>query len=412
MGLFSFKYKKVRHGLVIDIGSGSVLVSIISADPAATYPEIIWSRREQVALKQSSTTTQTANQVMGTLLDTMLYVDGEGMKALHERHPGARITEVQVAVAAPWSYTITKSISYSDKEPFVITRDLIEELVEAARKKTEEELKENGVASSLGLRIMARATTNLTANGYPTTEPFNQNAKSLTLSHISAVAQDALVNTIHETKQKIVPNAKLSNYSFMLIYFCVIRELYSAFTDYCLVDVTYEATEMGIVRDGSLQYCTHIPFGSATLARRIATKSSVPVEEAFTYLKNPQIRARAEEQNPKLKTVIAQVCEQYREELVALFTETGDSLSVPKSMLIHTDLYTESFFKDQIAQGAHLATKVTHVVHDVSNTILTKKYDEAGKKAVRNARQDTALLLSAQFFHNQSLSAKFEQISR
>ena len=71
----------------------------------------------------------------------------------------------------------------------------------------------------------------------------------------------------------------------MLVFYCVLRQLAPDTTEVCLIDITHEATEIGIVRDGILKYVTHVPFGTFTIARDIASLCKVPNEEALAYLR-------------------------------------------------------------------------------------------------------------------------------
>ncbi|MCA9365777.1 hypothetical protein KC723_02690 [Candidatus Kaiserbacteria bacterium] len=406
MGLFS-KKPKVRNGVVVDIGSGSVLVSIVRSDPNQSAPEIIWSKREFLPLKTSENIDQTANHVTGVFMKTMLYVEGEGRKVLQSVYPNEKLTDLQVAISAPWSYTITKTISYTDKKEFIITDEMINELVETAEEKTTNELHESEITNSLGLTVMNKITTNILANGYPTIKPDNQKATKVALSHISAVAQEILITTINETRNKIIPKVPSQLFSFMLVYFYVVRELYPAYTDYCLVDITNEATEMGVVRDGSLQYCTHIPTGVATLAKAIANKAGIPVEEVMSYFRNQESFLIALDKNSKLNKVYNEIIKKYEEDVMGLFMETGDALSIPKTIFIHTDALTETFFNEHIVKAGHLATKINHNVVNISQKVLTKYYSEKQIETIKKKNIDTALLLSANFFHNHKFGGNF-----
>lgn len=410
MKLFSSSPDSVRYGAVIEIGSGSVLVSIVKSDPAMHHPVVIWVKREYAINQTKTDAIQSAKGVMTALMNAVLLIDSEGVAALKAAAPGAKIRAVQVSISAPWSYTITKVINYSEEADFTVTNNLLESLMDAAQKKITEELKENELASDLGLTIMTRATTDILANDYKTVSPAGQTVSTLTLTQVSAVAQAYLTDAITELQNKVLPQATLERYSFMLMFHCIIRDLHHQMTEYCLVDITFEATEIGIVRGGILRYCTHATAGISTIARRVATALNIPLAEAYTFLKEPYHSQALETMSESRRSAIEEILTEYRDAISALFHETGDSLSIPKVLFLHGGQETEAFFMRQVDLAARNATQSVHTTHLVTEELLTEHYSPAEKQALTEQAPDTALLVAAQFFHKQHHCSDFIQV--
>jgi hypothetical protein len=282
--------------------------------------------------------------------------------------------------------------------------------MEAAQKKITEELKENEVASDLGLTIMTRATTDILANDYKTATPVGQTVSTLTLTQVSAVAQAYLTDAITDLQRKVLPQTSLERYSFMLMFHCIIRDLHHEMTEYCLVDVTFEATEIGIVRDGILRYCTHATAGISTIARRVASSLNIPLAEAYTFLKEPYHSEAMATLSEARRATIEDILAEYRESISSLFHETGDSLSIPKVIFLHGGQETEAFFVRHVAQAAQNATQSVHTTHLVTEELLTEHYSPAEKQALLEQAPDTALLVAAQFFHKQHHCSDFIQV--
>jgi len=196
----------------------------------------------------------------------------------------------------------------------------------------------------------------------------------------------------------------------MLMFHCIIRELYNQMSEYCLVDITYEATEIGVVRGGILRYCTHTPIGISTLARTLVTVLNIPLEEAYAFLKEPYHTRAMETMSEAKLAEVAVVFDEYQKNLAKLFTETGDKLSIPKILFMHGDHQTEEFFGRQLEAAAKKATGSTHAVHGVSSELLTKNYTAEEKKALLTVSSDTAMVVAAQFFHKQHHCNDFIQV--
>ena len=410
MGFFTFKKNDIRYGVVVDIGSGSVVVSIIASDIEKPYPEIIWSKREYSPLRKSFSPTDAAKSVMTSLMNALMSLDGEGRKRLQEVAKGQTLDYLQVTVAAPWSYTVTKTISYKQEETFEVTKTLLEELLRTASKKVEEEMLENEKVQDLGLSIVAKTTLQVIANGYPVTVTGKQKANTLKVIQASSVAQEYLLDAIDDARDKILPGTELSQYSFMLPYFLVIQDIVPPGSDYCLVDLTYEATEIGIVREGILTYCTHTPYGAFTLAREIADAISVPLEEAYGYLTNEELSEFTNTLSETKKEAVENIFLNYQIHLSELFKETGDELAIPKRIYVHGNLQTEPFFNAQVQAAAKMATKMPHATYNVTGELLTKNFPTEVTQSLKEANQDTALLISAQFFHTREYRERFEQL--
>ncbi len=390
---------KKRHdatlGVVIDIGSASVLVALVESTEDAPAPAILWSHREHVPLRGEASLEQCAKNVMTALMSAALLIDSDGRKVLEVARPRApKPTVLSVSVAAPWSYTVTKTIRYNEDGAFRLTPSLVAELERTAEENTSHDLKENEVASSLGLTIVARTTLALTGNGYPVPSAHGQEVVSATLSRTSAILQKYLVTALQDIHEKIMPRAVMRRYSFMLAYYAVVRKLFPALSEYCLIDITYEATEIGIVRDGVLVYSTHTPYGAFSLARDVAGASDLPLGEAYGRLSARDFLVADESK----ASAVSDVYTAYEKRLTDLFHETGDALSIPKTLILHGNLDTESFFAERVKAAAEAATKSHHTVIPISASLAEQLYDEAGRSELRT-RHDTAMLISAQFFH-------------
>lgn len=406
MGIFSMGAGKDRYGVLLDIGSGSVLGAIVHSSPNQSHPVIIWSHREYAPLRAIDSMTQSAKAVMAALVNVSMKLDSEGRKALAEYNPSARLTEMQCGIAAPWSYTVSKQINYSQEESFKITSNLIDDLTLTAQQKIEEELKENESVSNLGLAIVAKSITSLSANGYQVITPAGEETKTLALTQTTVVAQQYLIDVIEEMRQKLFPGAHSKKLSFILMLYCESKDLLPQQTELTLVDVTHEATEIGIIRDGVLQYCTHASFGIFSIAREISEVTQVPLHEAFGYLRSPDPYAFMQQLTKAQQDEIDQIFDLYIERVSQLFHETGDALAIPKTISLHVGIESEPLFKNLIDKAAHRATKLQHKIAPVSTTIFEKTY-AADTDMKEFVGRDTALLLSAQFFHKQKKRVSF-----
>ena len=405
MSLFSLSKSQERVGVVIDVGSGSVLVAIVVSNSNKKKPTVVWSHREQAPLRNIESLEQSAKSVMTSLINALLMFDGDGRRALRDFNKRTSIDEVQCCICAPWAYTVTKTITYNQDKSFEITKALIENLVESAEKTTQAELAENEAATELGLTVITRSTLDTLANGYRTTNPVGNDATELAISHVSVVTQDYLIEHLNDMRHKIFSDKPFHKLSYMLALYSVTDDLFKDANDYCLVDVTYEATEIGIVRDGILTYSTHTPFGSFSLAREISTITSLPLLQSFQQLHEAEPFAFTKTLPESQKAEVEIVFDAYANRLAELFVETGDDLSIPKKIYLHTDKDTEEVFTKLLGRAATSVLKNPPSIKPLSSLLsdMVEIYNQA-------ENTDTAMLVAAKFFHTQNIRRRFEYL--
>lgn len=400
MSLFGGNKSTECFGAVVDIGSGSVLVSVVHSDPSKKFPQIVWSHREQAPLRNINSLEQSAKAVMTALVNSSMLLDGEGRKALQAYRSGAQLTKLQFSISAPWAYTITKTINYSQEEDFLVTEELVAELYKAIEDKISNELEQDKTLHELGLEVIAKMTMDLSSNGYHVAHPEGNKTKTLTISQSNSVAHKYLVEATEELKDKLFPKTTSKSLSFILMLYTITKDFLRQSNDVCLVDITYEATEIGVVREGILTYCTHTPFGSFSIAREISDITGVPLHESFGYLHLEKPYDFLVNLNKQQKTDVELVFEAYTERVSNLFKETGDSLSIPKKISLHTDLNTETLFSDLIHKAATRNLKTQPTVTSISKEIIEQYQKEQTSETENSIATDTALFVSAQFFHN------------
>lgn len=372
--MFSFGKPDHISSIVLDIGSSTVGVAVICTH-ADGQAEIIWQHREYALLGNSTTQEQQLKNIKTALTNAFLEVSQHGSRALKESGHSTTISQIQATIAAPWSYTITKTITLKDEHPFEINKELVDELVESAKKQSKLVFSTNEVAKNLGLELTHGEVLNITANGYTVTNPMDQEVREVALSYIETAIAQEVTQTLQEAQDKFFPQASLTKQSTMYAFYLTMRNLRPNTSEVCLVDVTGEATEIGIVRDDVLLHTTHIPVGIYTLARQLAEASDTPKQETYGYMKDDpeEILTRLPE---KSRDDVLTVLQNYHKEISALFMRTGDKLTIPATMFMRSDGQTQKFFVDRLEKAAEEATGKNHTVHPVTAKVLNLKESE------------------------------------
>ena len=374
-------------GVVIDIGSGSVGAAIVISDSSEDTPTILWSHREYTLIKDIDDTEVSLKEVSTALINAFLQLGSQGMAALKNDDSNLHITSIQTTISAPWTYTVTKTINFSDKHPFEVDAKLMEQLSLTAEKQAFTAVLENKIFDENQLEIIDNKTIGTTINGYPIKNPNDIKTREMSLAHVTAITQKKILSVLEDSLSKILPKATQSTHSFMYLYYDVLKHMKPDTAEACIIDVTSEATEIGIIREGVLTHVTHIAFGTFSIAREIATLCGIPKEEAYMYLKGGTSFVETKLSDAK-KAELLVIIEAYEEKIANLFRTTGDALAIPKTLFLHCNTLTEDFFVTHIEKAAMKATTMQHSVHPITPMLFKKPTSD-----------DTALLLSAYYYH-------------
>jgi len=387
------KFSLGRHGpdgtysAIVDVGSGSVGVAIVASDPLEDTPRVIWTHRETMSIRDHTNLTATEKNITTTLINAFLELGNTGVRALKDYDGSAKISSIHASFAAPWAYSLIRTIKLGQETEFVVSEDLIEELVEKAYKEASEVVKTEELTSKIDLEKITDETISITANGYTIKKPLNVSVSKLEIAQFIGLVQQKLFLPLIEAADKVLPDVEVTPSTFMYTFYRTLKAKNVDITTACLVDVTAEATEIGIVREGVLRHVTHIPHGTTTLIRNISSCLNIPTSDAIGHLHVDEVKT-AELLSAEKKAALEEALETYQNALTEMFTKTKDALAIPTNIFLHTDINYETFLQEQLNLAAIAAHKSTYTFFPVTSKLFPHADCE-----------DTAILLSSYVFH-------------
>ena len=394
MRLFAPTNDQPHYIALLDIGSASVTGSVAYSAPDGAL-EILWSTQERILLKQITNQAETGRRIMSAFMNVVLELGQSGGQAVRDHYPRGSIDTTQVSIAAPWSYTITKNVQYEKEQSFKVSEHLVEQLLSTMKEKIQRELQEHEVADHLGLRVVSRSVTNMQANGYNIDAAHDQTATAVRMSLSNTVIQNYLHEMIVDAHNKVLPKSSLQIVSFVLMLYYVMRYTHSEMQEYCIINQTLEATELGVVRNGILCYSTHEPYGMVTLSRDLATALAIPIEEMYGIIQSNQWEYRYRELATDTQAEVDSILEKYQETIANLLRQTGDSFTIPKSIYMHTLSCTYDFIGPHIELGAAAASGMAHIIHNLDEELVSIAAGFGDGRAAHSCVE----LVSAVYFH-------------
>jgi hypothetical protein len=398
MKMFSKRKVPEDRILVVDVGSGSVGAALVALNTDAvlgrTTPRMLFSVRTEI---KSETTYDFTKY-----LNAMVVALEESIQKVHDARfaPPHRVVGV---LAAPWYAAQTRTIHYQKSTQFTFTHKLWYELLMREAKLFEESADATFGMFEGGLRLIERNNMEVKLNGYPAPSPFNKKTREVEMEVYMSMVPEYLVHTLEEVISKYFARP-ITWSTYLFTSYAVVRDLFVGETNYLLVDVGGEVTDVGLVKNGVLVESLSFPRGRNTLIRRIVEHLAVGWDEAESLLALYHDNMLAERHKKALTTVVGRVMDEWSHTLEhALATLTHD-FALPETIFITVDedvraLYEYATHKEGYTQFTLTNRRFNVIVVDAS---ALHEYCALEQGATR----DQFLMIDAMYATRKKLSHK------
>ncbi|VAW32224.1 hypothetical protein MNBD_CPR01-431 [hydrothermal vent metagenome] len=258
MSFFSLLHKKSESVLLIDIGSASI---------AGTYahishgykPELYYTARVPIRSHENINMRKDMERALTELTKVLAQ---EGARVFAKETGNGSVDRIVVSVASPWQETHTHIERATHKKPFRFTRHLLNMMVEKS-------------VSAMPGRTQATAMVIATRlNGYEMINPFGKMAYDAEVYVILSSISTDVADSIRTVLRKSFHSLHIEIVAFAPVMFLVLRDLYTEYKDFIIMDVSGEATDILIVKKTVLLEDVSVSFGLNDL-RRVAIESGI-----------------------------------------------------------------------------------------------------------------------------------------
>jgi hypothetical protein len=386
--MFNFRHNDsdAVYGVLIDISSGTVGVAIVESPFGEKLPKLIYTHRNTMRVtKHGAEKSENIRRVREALFSAALTLSQEGKQALAEYNPNAVIKKLYITCSSPWSYTVARTVHYKNDEPFKVTHTIIDDLIQSAETEILNHLRDETEVADEKYSVVERVTVDISINDYPVSQPLNLKGTSLGLSHVAGLIPQEILDAVNEVQEKLFPETELRAHTYMLIMYCVMRDIFPRLNSLCIIDVTGEATEFGVVENGLLIENTSIPVGSNTFVRNVMEATNKPATDIQSHMSLDNERAHLE------TDVFEPYINEYENQLFNAITKILEHRTIPANIVITTHRPYEHFFapivkrvfKKALATDPHMLSIKESIIDEISH----------------GAGDDVYLALGARFFH-------------
>lgn len=292
MLFFSGHSRRKNISLIFDIGSSSVGGAIVRYDENS-LPEILFTVRKDIDLRQDFDFDRFFNSMLRSLevvaVDVLSSlassVEGvaesleeSGRRVLGRRAHG-RIKNVYCVFGLPWYRPTIEDVHHDFEGDKVVTSEVILQLVREAANKAKESF-----ATPEAIGILEEKVLEYRLNGYRLEAPTYSNARTVDLKLYLSTVSKSTMRSIRAPIRRALSFRKIKSFSFLMVYFSVMRDMYPDKNTFVAFNIGGEVSELSLIEDDILIKTFSVPAGRNTLIREISRSLSIEPFEAASRL--------------------------------------------------------------------------------------------------------------------------------
>ena len=397
MPLFSF-LEKENVSLLINIGNGGINVSFVSF-VKNQIPKFLYSINAPYVGEKANTSK--LSDSMSLLLDSLLKTAiKRGWSNAFWSNKNKKFSHIVISFSSPWLILKSKDIHLSQDIPFIITKKFINDItIKEAGLFKKELLKNNPEDTGGGFEIIEKSIIHTKINGYTINDVIGRKTKSLDVSlYISAISEnikkkisDIVLGHTHTDRENILMH------SFPLVLFSTIRDNLEEDSDFVLMNISSEITDIILINNHVIKSVESFPFGKNTIVRRLAKFFKVSLEIAESQLTMYMSKKVDDSTFDSIQNLLEDLEKEWSIYLEDTLLTLSPEMVLPKKIYIVTNNEVSSIFIDFLKLPKTDTTsnfrKHLEIVH-MDESILSKFYQNNFKTPVNES-----LVILATFYN-------------
>lgn len=264
---FFFKPRK-KYFAVLDIGSASVGGAILELDFSANNKKeparVIFTRRRNtnfegpISFQRFWEATSRAIQEISA--------------ELNAKSP-ARLSKFHCFISSPFYLSQTKIVHYCQENDFLFSQSLMEKITLA---ETSSFTKDNEGSNSSILNdkfeIVENKVMSVALNGYPVINPFGKKASKAVVAQFLSGGSGQIYQRLRQIIAGQTHGLPTEIHSFSFAAFSLIRDIYGRHSNFVVIDVSGELTDVIVTSEGILKENVSFPLGVNSIVRGLAKR--------------------------------------------------------------------------------------------------------------------------------------------
>ena len=331
---FSFYKPEQELAILLDIGSGSVAASLVLFSKNE-MPRIFYISRMPISIDDKPDSKKLLSCMIKFLDEAMKNVKNEGIPYFDSFFSSSKISTFK---------------EEKNESIFVSKKYIDDVLINETNKFETSILKEPHGIIPGEVTLIEKNIIQTKLNGYKTSDPYSKEARSIEISTFMSLVSWQVLDKVEETVGKFFHVPKIIFHSFTLSSFSVVSDIFLEDSNFLLMDITGEVTDVSLIKNGIILGSTSFSLGRNFLLRKLASDLNTLPEIATSYL----MMYNEKNLEPQLSSDVGRALKEARQEWMTHFKQSVDKLSsgafLPLRLYVTLDEDIERFLGEAIRE--------------------------------------------------------------
>ena len=344
MSILSFFRKKEDElSILLDIGNGSINGAIVLFTKNK-IPRFIFTGEVPFSIPLQPSAPELSAEMKILLNKILDYLIKNGLSKMTF---AKKIEKVLVTFSSPWFALKTKHINLVQQNYFLITKDFLDDIIEK-EKKVFEKLLSGEDSPNKSFEIVEKSIVHTKINGYEMSNSLGRKTKNFDAYLCLSVVGKSSIDIVHNAilKNSHIPADMVSIHTFPVVSFIVVRDIFSANSDFIIMDITGEVTDLTLVEDNVVIKSISMPSGRNFIIRQIAKKLDLSAEIAESNFHLYAEGKLDEKTKIQIQTILLDVEKEWSIYLESAIQEFSSQKNIPSTVYLTVDSDVAPIYKD------------------------------------------------------------------
>jgi len=328
---------------LLDIGNGSINGAIVLFTKNK-IPRFIFTGEVPFSIPLQPSAPELSAEMKILLNKILDYLIKNGLSKMTF---AKKIEKVLVTFSSPWFALKTKHINLVQQNYFLITKDFLDDIIEK-EKKVFEKLLSGEDSPNKSFEIVEKSIVHTKINGYEMSNSLGRKTKNFDAYLCLSVVGKSTIDIVHNAilKNSHIPADMVSIHTFPVVSFIVVRDIFSANSDFIIMDITGEVTDLTLVEDNVVIKSISMPSGRNFIIRQIAKKLDLSAEIAESNLHLYAEGKLDEKTKIQIQTILLDVEKEWSIYLESAIQEFSSQKNIPSTVYLTVDSDVAPIYKD------------------------------------------------------------------
>ncbi len=336
---------------MFDIGNTSVGGAVVRLGEFGHAPQILHALRLEMSMIENPVPERLLRETSSALLEV-----AEKLSRLNSE----KITGIHTLLASPWYASETRVLKIENKKPFVCDESLVQGAISKEITAVKKVIASRQSESEKEIEAIESRIIQMKCNGYEARHSLGKTINEAEIYLYIGVAPTVVLNKFSEAILRSFKNISVQYHSFPLAYYSVIRDSFPSKTDYLLIDVSGEVTDITMVRKGALLETVSFPQGRNFIFRKLGEVFRQSPESVRSLLSPTYRRNANDASSTKLKQTLQEAKKEWLNSLRGALTKLSRELYIPEEVFLTIDHDVAKIISSWVLDDSLTSLVLTH----------------------------------------------------